>query len=358
MKYFVSTGEISGDLHLSYLVNAMNKIDNNASFFGVAGKHSKEAGVTVIQDIDELAVMGFWEALKKYKFLKNKVYEYIEFIKKEEIKKVILVDYGGFNLKFMEILQKHIEDIEIYYYIPPKVWIWGEKRVEKLRHVDHIVVIFPWEVDFYKKHGIDVIYYGNPFLDIYKRIDQRGEKILLLPGSRKKEVQKLLPVMMEVVEKSMNENFILKLAKKDHLEWVDLDINRYKNLEVIDNLSLRDVVKQSKYAIAASGTVILELALLGLPGVVVYKIDKLSGFIGKHILKLKYVSLPNLALDREVYRELLQGDCNRDKILGAMQNIEDNRGYFEEQIGEIIEKLGGNNIIEKYAKFFLKGKQL
>ncbi len=356
MKYFVSTGEISGDLHLSYLVNAMNKIDNNASFFGVAGKHSKEAGVTVIQDIDELAVMGFWEALKKYKFLKNKIYEYIEFIKKEEIKKVILVDYGGFNLKFMELLQKHIDGIEIYYYIPPKVWVWGEKRVKKLKNVDHMVVIFPWEVDFYKKHGIDVVYYGNPFLDIYKRIDRRGDKILLLPGSRKKEVQNLLPIMLEVVEKRNNESFILKLASREHLKWVDLDISRYKNLEIIDNLSLRDVAEQSKYAIAASGTVILELALLGLPGVVVYKIDRLSGLIGKYILKLKYVSLPNLALDREVYRELLQGDCNRDKILEAVQNIEDNKDYFEEQIGEIIEKLGGENIMEKYAKFFLRGK--
>ena len=105
VKYFVSTGEISGDLHLSYLVNAMKDIDENARFFGVGGKHSKEAGVTLIQDIDELAVMGLWEALKKYNYLKGKLYGYIDFIKKEGIKKVILVDYGGFNLKFMEILQ-------------------------------------------------------------------------------------------------------------------------------------------------------------------------------------------------------------------------------------------------------------
>lgn len=356
MKYFVSTGEISGDLHLSYLVNAMNKIDDNTSFFGVAGKHSKEAGVTIIQDIDELAVMGVWEALKKYKFLKNKAYEYIEFIKKEKIKKVILIDYGGFNLKFMELLQKNIKDIEICYYIPPKVWVWGEKRVEKLKNVDHIVVIFPWEVEFYKKHGIDVIYYGNPFLDIYKRIDHREEKVLLLPGSRKKEVQKLLPIMLEVVEKSTDEKFILKLAKREHLNWIELDISKYRNLEIIDDLPLQDVVKQSKYAIAASGTVILELALLGLPGVVIYKIDRLSGLIAKYILKLKYVSLPNLALDREVYRELLQENCNSDNILDAMKNIDENREYFEDEISEIIEKLGGNNIVEKYAKFFLRGK--
>ncbi len=353
MKYFVSTGEISGDLHLSYLVNAMKQIDENTSFFGVGGKHSREAGVTIIQDIDELAVMGLLEALKKYNFLKKKAYEYIEFIKKEGIKKVILVDYGGFNLKFMELLKKEIVDIEIYYYIPPKVWVWNEKRVDKIRRVDHIVVIFPWEVDFYKKHGIDVVYYGNPFLDIYTRIEERGDKILLLPGSRKKEVQNLLPIMLEVVEASPNEEFILKLAKKEHLNWVDVDVTKYKNMKVIDNVTLSEVARSSKYSIAASGTVILELALLGVPGIVVYKIDWLSGFIAKHILKLKYVSLPNLALDKEVYRELLLKECNSTNILSAMKDIEENKGYFEEQISEIIIKLGGKDIIEKYAKYFL-----
>lgn len=354
MKYFVSTGEISGDLHLSYLVSAMKELDDNASFFGVAGKHSKDAGVTVIQDINELAVMGFWEAIKKYSYLKKKLYEYVEFIKKEEITKVVLIDYGGFNLKFMEVLQKEIPNIEIYYYIPPKVWVWGEKRVEKLRKVDHIVAIFPWEVEFYKKHDIDIIYYGNPFLDKYTRVTDRGESILLLPGSRKKEVQNLLPIMVEVIEKKPNEKFILKLAKREHLEWVDLELGKYKNLEIVDEGSLSEVAKRSKYSIAASGTVILELALLGVPGVVVYKIDWLTGFIARYILKLKYVSLPNLALNREVYRELLQRDCNATNILDAIENIEGNKVYFEEQISEIIVSLGGKDIISKYAKFFLK----
>jgi lipid-A-disaccharide synthase len=109
----------------------------------------------------------------------------------------------------------------------------------------------------------------------------------------------------------------------------------------------------SKYSIAASGTVILELALLGVPGVVIYKIDWITGFIARHVLKLKYVSLPNLALDKEVYKELLQKECNTPNILSAIKNIEDNKDYFEEQISEIIEKLGGENIVEKYAKYFL-----
>ena len=133
MKFFVSTGEVSGDLHLSYLVEEIKKKYKDVEFYGVAGQHSKRVGVNIIQDIDELAIMGFTEVLKKYSFLKKKANEYIEFIKKENIKKVILVDYGGFNLKFLELLKEEIEDVEVFYYIPPKLWIWGEKRIVKLK---------------------------------------------------------------------------------------------------------------------------------------------------------------------------------------------------------------------------------
>ena len=174
MKFFVSTGEVSGDLHLSYLVEAIKKKYRDVEFYGVAGRHSRDVGVEVIQDIDELAIMGFTEVLQKYSFLKRKANEYIDFIKKENIKKVILVDYGGFNLKFLELLKQEIEDIEVYYYIPPKLWIWGEKRIKKLVKADHIMVIFPWEVDFYKKHGVDAIYYGNTFVDKYI-VEKRSE---------------------------------------------------------------------------------------------------------------------------------------------------------------------------------------
>ncbi len=356
MKYFVSTGEISGDLHISYLVNAMKNINNNTSFFGVGGKHSIKAGVTVIQDIEELAVMGFLEIFKKYGFLKKKMYEYLDFIKKNNINKVILVDYGGFNLKFMELLQKEIPNIDIFYYIPPKVWVWGEKRVNKLRKASHIVVIFPWEVEFYKKHGIDVIYYGNPFLDKYQKICNRGSKILLLPGSRKKEVQNLLSTMTEVIDSLPNESFVLKLAEEKQLKWSNLDLKKYSNLEIVSSGTLEEAARDCKYFIAASGTVILELALLGIPGVVLYKIDWLSGVIGKYLLKLKYVSLPNLALDKEVYKELLQKECNKKNILKALKKLEDNKDYFDEQIDKIRDNLGGENIINKYAKFFLERK--
>ena len=167
MKFFVSTGEVSGDLHLSYLVKAIHQENKNIKFYGVAGEHSKVQGVEVIQDITELAIMGFTEIIKKYSFLKKKANEYIEFIKKEKIDKVILVDYGGFNLKFLELLKKEVPEVEVFYYIPPKLWIWGKGRIKKLVKADHIMVIFPWEVDFYKKEGVKVIYFGNPFVDKY-----------------------------------------------------------------------------------------------------------------------------------------------------------------------------------------------
>ncbi|MGL4567076.1 MAG: lipid-A-disaccharide synthase, partial [Fusobacteriaceae bacterium] len=267
-KFFISTGEVSGDLHLSYIVKSISKLNNRCKFYGVAGKHSREAGVKIIQDIDELAIMGFVEVLKKYSFLKKKAREYVDFIKKEHINKVILVDYGGFNLKFMELLKKEAPKVKIYYYIPPKLWVWGEKRIEKLKLADHIIVIFPWEVEFYKKHAVDVVYYGNPFYEKYSYQQKIGESILLLPGSRKQEIESIFPIMEKYIETRSDKTFILKLSNKDHLKWIESDLKKYKNLRVEVEGSLKNCVKKSEVAIATSGTVTLELALMGIPTVV------------------------------------------------------------------------------------------
>ena len=356
MKIFVSTGEVSGDLHLSYLVKKALEEDPKVKFYGVAGRHSEKEGVEILQDIDELAIMGFVEAIKKYNFLKNKAKEYIEFIKKENIKKVIMVDYGGFNLKFLELLKKEIKDIEVFYYIPPKLWIWGEKRVEKLRLADHIMVIFPWEVDFYKKHNINAIYYGNPFTEKYKPVEHYGDKILLLPGSRKQEIKSLISDMLNVVENNKNQTFLLKLSSKEHLKWIQEDLSKYKNLEINSKISLKEAVESSKLAIAASGTVTLELALLGLPTIVVYKTSAINYFIAKHILKVGYVSLPNLTLNEEVFPELLQKKCNPQEIEKSMKEILNNLDDIYKKIDKIRKKLSGEDITKQYAKFLLRGR--
>ncbi len=355
MKIFVSTGEVSGDLHLSYLVKNMSKIDNSVEFYGVAGDHSREAGVNVIQDIKELAVMGFVEGLKKYSFLKKKAVEYLEFIKKNQIKKVILVDYGGFNLAFLKLLKKEVPNVEVYFYIPPKLWVWGEKRIKTLKLADHILVIFPWEVDFYKKHGVDAVYYGNPFSEKYSLIEERGDKILLLPGSRKQEIKSLLPVMLEVVKSKPEKTFILKLHSEKSFEWIEEDLLKYPNLLIETNKKLEDAVKESEVAIAASGTVTLELSLMGIPTIVLYKTSAINAFIARHILKLGLVSLPNLTLNKEVYPELLQERCTSKEIIFYLNLIKSKEDKINREIKEIREKLSGKDVVKNYGEYILRG---
>ncbi|MDP0488392.1 MAG: lipid-A-disaccharide synthase [Fusobacterium sp. JB020] len=355
MKIFVSTGEVSGDLHLSYLIKNMLKIDKTIKFYGVAGEHSRKLGVNIIYDIKDLAVMGFVEALKKYRFLKAKAKEYLEFIIVNKVDKVILVDYGGFNLAFLKLLKRYAPDVEVFYYIPPKIWIWGEKRIKKLKLADHILVIFPWEVEFYRSHGVEVIYYGNPFFEKYSYIEEKGKNILLLPGSRKQEKESLLQIMLEIVEEKKESNFILKLPNKKILEWIHEDLRKYVNL-VIEYGSLEDNVKKSKLAIAASGTVTLELSIMGIPTIVLYKVGAINAFIAKKILKVGLVSLPNIALNEEVYPELLQERCEKNEILKYMNILEKNKEEYYRKIKKVRKKLSGRDIVKNYGDYILRGK--
>jgi lipid-A-disaccharide synthase len=371
-KYFVSTGEVSGDLHLSYIIEKIKKIDENALFYGVIGEYSKGAGAEMVQDIKDLAIMGFTEILKKYRILKKKAFEYIDFIKNNQIKNVILVDYGGFNLKFLELLKKEIPDIIVYYYIPPKLWIWGKNRIKKLKMADHILVIFPWEVTFYDENNVKVIYFGNPFIEKYQLIERSDDKILLLPGSRKQEITKIFPELLKLIDKRPQENFLLKLSSKDHFEWLNIDDNKdknnqnnqnnnkkYKNLEITYDKTLDECVQESKIAICASGTVTLELALMGLPAIVVYKTGFINALIVRTFLNIGFVSLPNITVNREVYPELLQEECNVENIDRELSDILNNHLRKEEiEAGtiEVRKKLqnDNDNIIENYGKYILE----
>ena len=354
-KFFVSVGEVSGDLHLSYLVENILSIDPESTFMGVVGEKSIKAGVKPLDTIDSIAVMGFIEAVKKYKYLKNKSQEYIDIIKKEKINKIILVDYGGFNLRFLELIKKEAPKVEVFYYIPPKVWIWGEKRVEKLRLADHIVVIFPWEVEFYKKHDIKAVYFGNPLSEKYLKVEREENNILLLPGSRKQEVEKMIPTMLEVVKQMPKTSFLLKLARNEDQNWIKEDLSLYSNLKLETESSLSELVKKSEIAIATSGTVTLELALLGILTIVVYKSSALNVFIARHILKVGYISLPNLTLNKEVFPELIQEQYTSESIKENIENLRENKKTVELDIREVRSKLSGNDILKNYSKYFLKG---
>mgnify|MGYP000987036913 CR=1 FL=1 len=252
-KIFISCGEMSGDLHASYIVEEMRKKDENIEFFGVVGDKSIKAGVKAVNHIKNNDVMGFVEALKKYRYFTKKAHEYLQFIRENEVETVIFVDFGGFNLKFFEllkkkILKKELQNLRMIYYIPPKVWAWGKGRIKKLRKFDDIIVIFPFEKKYYdeslkkdESKGLKVEYFGNPFVDKYDFSDKLGEKILLLPGSRKQEIEKFLPVIVELVrnEKVKNEKFLMKLASEEHKKYIrefeekyKIDVLKIPNLEI------------------------------------------------------------------------------------------------------------------------------
>ena len=375
-KIFISCGEMSGDLHASYIVEEMRKKNKNAEFFGVVGDKSIKAGVKAINHIKNNDIMGFVEALKKYRYFTKKAGEYLEFIKKNGIETVIFVDFGGFNLKFFELLKKKIQekelqDLKMIYYIPPKVWAWGKKRIEKLKKFDDVIVIFPFEKEYYdnglKKDGskgLKVEYFGNPFVDKYEFSDELGEKILLLPGSRRQEIEKFLPVIIEVIknERVKNEKFLMKLASKEHLKYIEsfekehkINVSKIPNLEITFD-EIKKIRKDCKFAIATSGTVTFEISLMGLPVIVVYKTSRINAFIARNIVKIKYITLTNLNANKEIFKELLQEDFSVEKLLEEMEIMEKNKEKIVLELKNERKKLGNSGVLEKIANYLLKDK--
>ena len=375
-KIFISCGEMSGDLHASYIVEEMRKKNKNTEFFGVVGDKSIKAGVKAINHIKNNDIMGFVEALKKYRYFTKKAGEYLEFIRKNGIETVIFVDFGGFNLKFFELLKKKIQekelqDLKMIYYIPPKVWAWGKKRIEKLKKFDDVIVIFPFEKEYYdnglKKDGskgLKVEYFGNPFVDKYEFSDKLGEKILLLPGSRRQEIEKFLPVIIEVIknERVKNEKFLMKLASKEHLKYVEsfekehkINVSKIPNLEITFD-EIKKIRKDCKFAIATSGTVTFEISLMGLPVIVVYKTSRINAFIARNIVKIKYITLTNLNANKEIFKELLQEDFSVEKLLEEMEIMEKNKEKIVLELKNERKKLGNSGVLEKIANYLLKDK--
>ena len=375
-KIFISCGEMSGDLHASYIVEEMRKKNKNTEFFGVVGDKSIKAGVKAINHIKNNDIMGFVEALKKYRYFTKKAGEYLEFIRKNGIETVIFVDFGGFNLKFFELLKKKIQekelqDLKMIYYIPPKVWAWGKKRIKKLKKFDDVIVIFPFEKEYYdnglKKDGskgLKVEYFGNPFVDKYEFSDKLGEKILLLPGSRRQEMEKFLPVIIELIknEKVKNEKFLMKLASKEHLKYIEsfekehkINISKIPNLEITFD-EIKKIRKDCKFAIATSGTVTFEISLMGLPVVVVYKTSRINAFIARNIVKIKYITLTNLNANKEIFKELLQEDFSVEKLLEEIEIMEKNKEKIVLELKNERKKLGNSGVLEKIANYLLKDK--
>lgn len=360
MKYYLIVGEASGDLHASRLMRALKNIDQSAEFRFFGGDMMSEVGGTRVKHYKELAYMGFIPVLlhlstilRNMKMCKRDICEW-------QPDCVILVDYPGFNLD----IAKHVKSktkIHVYYYISPKIWAWKEYRIKNIkRDVDELFSILPFEVEFFeKKHHYPIHYVGNPTADEVREWQEKNGKrkdnskiIALLAGSRRQEIKDNLPAMLTAVE-PYEKDYRIVLAGAPGIEedYYGQFVNN-KNVEIVYNQTY-PLLSEAYAALVTSGTATLETALFRVPQVVCYKlpIPKLSAFIRRHLLKVKYISLVNLIADREVVTELLADTFTVENIRKELDKILDStsRKKMLDGYDEIWKILGNKKAPENAA---------
>ena len=360
MKYYIIAGERSGDLHAGNLIHELKKLDPDAQFRGMGGDYAVKEGLSLAAHYDEVAVMGFLEVVLGFR----KVLKYLSLIKKDLLEyqpdALILVDYGGFNMKIAKFAKAN--GIAVHYFIPPKVWAWNQKRAYKLKEtVDHIYSILPFEKEFFAGFGMDIHYVGNPLLDeiakfkphdfFHQKNDLNYQPIIaLLPGSRKQEVNNMLDTMVGVIPKFPNAQFVIAGVK-------NLDAALYQpaldlGVKIVFDQTY-DLLHHSTAAVVTSGTATLETALFRVPQVVVYKTSGISYAIAKHLIKVPYISLVNLIAEKEVVKELIQGDMSVEKVSAELNTILTStarKAEIFDAYTEIKDKLGDQKASIEVAK--------
>jgi len=332
MRYYIIAGEASGDLHGSNLIKALHRKDAQADIRCWGGDRMEEAGATLVKHYRDLAYMGFVEVIKHLGTILNNIKYCKEDILKYKPDVLVLIDYPGFNMRIAEWARK--QGLKIVYYISPQVWAWKEKRVKKIkRDVDKMLVILPFEQQFYEKWEYKVTYVGHPLIEVVSHelqevpIRKLAEKpiVALLPGSRKQEIEVKLPVMLSVVKDFPEYQFVLAQAPSMPDEvYLNLIGNEDVKLAKGETYNL---LKQSHAALVTSGTATLETALFGVPQVVCYKGNPVSFWLATKLVNVKYISLVNLIMDKEVVKELIQTDLNEKNLKRELGKLLRNEGY-------------------------------
>lgn len=361
MKYYILSGEASGDLHAGHLFSALKRQDVHAEARAWGGEALTQAGATVVKHYRELAFMGFVEVIRhlpqiwrNFKICKEDLLAY-------QPDAVILVDYPGFNLRMAEWAKK--QGFKVIYYISPQVWAWKSSRVRLVRqYVDLMLCILPFEVDFYARHGVNVEFVGHPLLDDLKSPLEEthtwsasGKPVVaLLPGSRRQEIAAVLPVMLQIPARFPDYEFII--AATPHV-----DVELYKSMIKAD-IPVRIVIGQTRQllmeahaACVTSGTATLETALMEVPEVVCYRTGGLSYLIARRLIKVKYIALVNLILDKLAVKELIQDDLHADGLATALQVLlkGPERMQVLKDYQVLKQKLGGPGASDRAAKLIV-----
>ena len=340
MRYYLVAGEASGDLHGANLMKALKDRDKQAEFRFFGGDLMLAEGGTLVKHYADMAFMGFFEVAANLNSILKNLKSCKEDLAVWQPDVVVLIDFPGFNLKIAEFAKN--SGLLVCYYISPKVWAWNQKRVYKIKRiVDHLFCILPFEVDFYRKFGMEVDYVGNPLLDAVAAFNPAKDFIAdnklpdkkfiaLLPGSRKQEISRLLPEMLGVGDSFTDYQFVIAGAPSFTAEYYD-QFTGDKNIPVLFNATY-DILSNAHAAIVASGTATLEAALFNVPQVVVYKGHPVSIGIARAVVKIKFISLVNLIMDSGVVKELIQQDCTTKNIGGELDQILNNKAYRDNML--------------------------
>jgi len=353
VKYYIIAGEASGDLHASNLMKALKQKDADADFRFWGGDLMQEQGGKLVKHYRDLAFMGFAEVIMNLRT----IFGNIAFCKKDLLgwnpNVLILVDYPGFNLRIANFA--HNKGIKVVYYISPKIWAWKRGRVWKIKKVvDKMLVIFPFEKDFYAQYGVEVDFVGNPVIDALQNEKHDSKEVFLknnnlsdkpvisiLPGSRNQEVARMLEIMLKVTPDFNNYQFVIAGVSSLGKDYYNQFISGYP-VKVIYNQT-HSLLHFSDAAMVTSGTATLETALIGTPQVVCYKANRLSYEIARRVIKVQYISLVNLIMEQVVVKELIQNDMATGNLKSELNLILNNDNYRNQQLAgydELRKKLG------------------
>jgi len=363
MKLFIIAGEASGDLHASNLIIELLKLDANIQIQAWGGDLMEKAGAKIVKHYSELAFMGFAEVLMNIRTIKANFKKCRKDIDSFNPDAVLMIDYPGFNLRIAPFIKK--KNIPIVYYISPQIWAWKQSRVHQIKKlIDKMLVILPFEKAFYKKFDVSVDFVGHPLIDAIKKDqssirkedegDNTSKLIALLPGSRKQEIRKILPIMLEGTKNFTDYELTIAGAP-------GISDELYKEVMGHHQIGITregtyPLLKRAHAAVVTSGTATLESALLKVPEVVCYKGNYLSYLIAKKLVKVKYISLVNLIMDKEVVKELIQIDCNKELIERELNSIinSNERALMLREFDSLEQNLGGPGASKKAADAVFK----
>lgn len=349
MKIYLIAGEPSGDLLGSRLMRAMLAKNPEVEFFGIGGETMQREGLKSLFDISELSVMGLFEVLPSLPKILKRFSQTIAEIEKIKPDVVITIDSWSFSSRIHKLLRRKKLNIPQVHYVAPQVWAWKKKRAKTMhKYIDHLLTLFPYEPKYFTPHGLDTTFVGHPVIEssilwangndfrVRYNIDENARIMAVLPGSRHTEVSRLLPVFLNVVRKLKEKHpefcFVIPTVHtvEDRVKAMVEDSKL--PIIIVNNESDRhDAFCASEVAIAASGTVALELAIVDVPHIIAYKLSAMSAWLARRFLKIQFVNLSNILLGREIIPELLQENCNEDKILYNVEELLKKQSLYERQ---------------------------